>query len=441
MIRSRSYAALIAVLCACQPAHAQRQPPPPVTAEVRRAVLDSVRQALLTYYVFPDTATSMALNLEARRNAGAFDTLTNPNALANAITRELRSAHDDRHLRIVYDPQEAARATDTTHREAYEAVARDRKENFYFREARILPGNVGYLEFRQFSDTSGDARRTVQAAMRFVANADALIIDLRDNRGGSAAMAAEIASYFVNGRVHWSDSYSRITGKWAENWIENRPAITGGIYLGMPLTVLTSSWTFSAAEGTAYALKYGRNARIVGQPTAGGAHALRRVALGNGFVGFIPYARSVNIVTKTDWEGTGVAPDVLADPPHALLRAQEAIFGERMAATKDSMAKRANAWAINEARAAALEVDVPVNTLRDYTGRFEEYSFSVRENRLYSENSSRNGKTDKLKAITPTLFQIDRESQVDFVRDATGAVVNARIFWNDGWVDTIARAK
>ncbi len=406
MIRSRSYAALIAVLCACQPAHAQRQPPPPVTAEVRRAVLDSVRQALLTYYVFPDTATSMALNLEARRNAGAFDTLTNPNALANAITRELRSAHDDRHLRIVYDPQEAARATDTTHREAYEAVARDRKENFYFREARILPGNVGYLEFRQFSDTSGDARRTVQAAMRFVANADALIIDLRDNRGGRDAMAAEIASYFVNGRVHWSDSYSRITGKWAENWIENRPAI-----------------------------------RIVGQPTAGGAHALRRVALGNGFVGFIPYARSVNIVTKTDWEGTGVAPDVLADPPHALLRAQEAIFGERMAATKDSMAKRANAWAINEARAAALEVDVPVNTLRDYTGRFEEYSFSVRENRLYSENSSRNGKTDKLKAITPTLFQIDRESQVDFVRDATGAVVNARIFWNDGWVDTIARAK
>jgi hypothetical protein len=146
-------------------------------------------------------------------------------------------------------------------------------------------------------------------------------------------------------------------------------------------------------------------------------------------------------VTKTDWEGTGVAPDLSADPPHALLRAQEAILGERMLATNDSMARRASEWAINEARSEALDVDVPLSTLRDYAGRFEEYVFSVRDNRLYSENSSRNGKTDKLKAITPTLFQIDRESQVEFVRDATGAVADIRIFWDDGWVDTIVRAK
>jgi len=441
MTRSRAYTTLTCVLLASRVAYGQRQPPAPLTAALRGAAVDSVRQALLTYYVFPDTATAMAAYLDARTKAGAFDTLTNPNALANAITRELRRAHEDRHLRVVYDPEEAARAADTTHREAQEAVARDRRANFYFRDARILPGNIGYLEFRQFADTSVDARKTVQAAMRFVANADALIIDLRDNRGGSAAMAGEIMSYFVNGRVHWSDSYSRLTGKWTEGWMENRPAITGGIYLGMPLTVLTSSWTFSAAEGMAYTLKYGRGARIVGQATAGGAHALRRVALGNGFVGFIPYARSANVVTKTDWEGTGVAPDISADPPHALLRAQEAIFGERMAAAKDSLAIRAIEWAINEARSIALDVDVPVAMLRDYAGRFEEYTFSVRDNRLYSENSSRNGKTDKLKAITPTLFQIDWESQVEFVRDATGAVSNIHIYWNDGWVDTIARGK
>lgn len=441
MIRSFSRTALAFVLLAGPAAYAQRQPPLPLTRDVRRAAVDSVRQALLTYYVFPDTAISMAAYLEARRNAGAFDTLSNPNALAGAITRELRHAHNDPHLRIVYDPEEAARAVDTTHREARDAVARDRKENFYFRQSRILPGNIGYLEFRQFADTSAEARKTVQAAMRFVANADALIIDLRDNRGGSGAMAGEIGSYFVKERVHWTDGYNRLTNKWTEGWTENRPEITGGIYLGMPITVLTSSWTFSAAEGMAYTLKYGRNARIVGQRTAGGAHVLRRVALGNGFVGFIPYTRSVNLVTKTDWEGTGVAPDVPADPPHALLRAQEAILGERMAAAKDSVSRRASAWAINEARSVALDVDVPVATLRDYAGRFEEYTFSVRDNRLYSENSSRNGKTDKLKAITATLFQIDWESQVEFMRDAAGAVANVRIFWNDGWVDTIARAK
>jgi retinol-binding protein 3 len=277
--------------------------------------------------------------------------------------------------------------------------------------------------------------------MRFVANADALIIDLRENRGGSTAMAREIASYFVKGRAHWSDTYNRLTGKWTENWIENRPATTAGIYLGMPVTILTSSWTFSAAEGIAYDLKYNRNARIVGQPTAGGAHVLRRVPLGNGFVGFIPYIRSVNVVTKTDWEGTGVTPDVAADPPLALLRAQEAILGERIVAEKDSLRRRASEWAINEARSRANEVDVPISMLRSYEGQFEEYTFSLRDNRLYSANSSRNDKIDKLTPITPALFQIDWESQVEFVRDSAGSVSSIRILWNDGWVDTITRAK
>jgi len=432
---------LSVLLLAGSPAYAQRQPQAIITAEVRRAVLDSVRSAILSYYVFPDTAKAMAVYLEDRRKAGTFDTLTNPNALASAITRDLRHAHVDAHLRIAYDPQEAARAADTTHQERRDTQARDRKENFYFLEARILPGNIGYIQFWQFADTSAEARKTVRAAMQFVANTDALIIDVRDNRGGSGAMSGEIGNYFVNHRVHWSDTYNRLTDKWTENWTENRPEITGGIYLGMPLTVLTSNWTFSAAEALAYGLKYGRNARIVGQQTAGGAHVLRRVGLGNGFVGFIPYIRGVNVFTKTDWEGTGVMPDVSVDPPHALLRAQEAILSERIAATKDSTAKRAIEWAINEARAEGLDVDVPVSTLREFAGRFDEYNFSVRENRLYGENSSRNGKTDKLKAITPTLFQIDRESQVEFVREASGAVSNIRILWNDGWVDTIARAK
>src|SRR5436190_12464565 len=195
MIRRMLMCALGLSFLAIPPTYAER--PQALTTAMRQAVVDSARHALLTYYVFPDTATSMAAYLDRRRNAGSFDTLASPNALAAAITRELRHAHNDVHLRIVYDPDEAARAADTTHREARDTSERDRKANFYFQESRILGGNIGYLKFTQFADTSAAARRTVRAAMQFVANVDALIIDLRDNRGGSAAMANEISSYFV----------------------------------------------------------------------------------------------------------------------------------------------------------------------------------------------------------------------------------------------------
>ena len=404
MIRSPRLFALGFALFAGGVASAQR-PQPPLTASVRGALIDS------------------------------------PDALAAEITRELRRVHNDGHLRVVHDPDDAARAADTTRREVRDASARDRRANFYFRDARILAGNIGYVEFSQYADTSEMARRTVRAAMQFVANTEALIVDQRDNRGGSAAMAGEIASYFVNGRVHWSDSYNRLTDTWTEGWVENRPAITGGIYLGMPITVLTSTWTYSAAEGLAYSLQHGRNARVVGQPSGGGAHIVRRVGLGNGFVGFIPYIRGVNVATATNWEGTGVIPDLVVAAPLALLRAQEAILGDRMALAKDSSAQRPISWAVNAARADASDVDMAPSVLRGYTGQFEEYVFSLRDNRLHSENRSRNGKMDKLKPITRALFQIDRESQVEFVGDPSGIITSVRIHWNDGWVDTIRKTK
>jgi hypothetical protein len=441
MINRGSRISSILALVVAGLAKAQQPQPQQLTPAARRAVLDSVGRAMLAYYVFPDTAKLMVASLEHRRSGGGFDTLVNPNALAAEITKELRRVHGDSHLRIVYDTAEAKRAADTTHREARDQSSRDRKANFYFSQSRILPGNIGLIEFSQFADTSTEARKTVHAAMQFVANADALILDLRENRGGSAAMAGEIGSYFVNGRVHTSDSYNRLTNRWTEGWDENRPEITGGIYLGMPITVLASRWTFSGGEALAYGLKYGRGARIVGRPTAGGAHVVRRVALGNGFVGFIPYIRGVNVVSKTDWEGTGVLPDVEADAPDALLKAQEAILADRMKSATDSQSIRAIVWAVNASRAASLEAEVSATDLFNFTGRFEEYTFSVKGNHLYSENRSRNGKMDRMLAITPTLFQIDHESQVEFLRDTKGSVSSVHILWNDGWIDTIARSQ
>ncbi len=418
---------------------AQDRRPPPLTPAMRDAMLDTTRAAMLALYVLRDTATLMVANLEARRASGSFNTLTSPAELAAQVTRTLREVHPDLHLSMVYDPDEAARMADTTRREARDTRARDRRTNFQFREARILPGNIGYLEFHQFADTSVESRRTVRAAMQFVANTDALIIDLRDNRGGSAAMAGEIQSYFVKDSVRWSRTYNRLLDRWTESVIVNDSAVTGGTYLGMPLTVLVSPWTYSAAEGLAYGLQHGRSARVVGERTGGGAHVVRRISLGGGFIGFIPYIRSLNLKTNSNWEGVGVAPDVESSAPTALLHATEAILDARMAAAPDSGARKAADFAKHAARAEAQVTVVPVEALEAFTGAFDEYTFLVRDGQLHAANRSRNGRVDRLVPISATRFQVDRESQVEFLVEPGGAVERMRLYWSDGWVDVVKR--
>lgn len=436
-------AAIVSVLVA-RPGHAQqpaRPAPPPLTREVARRVADSVRSTIVSLYVFPDSAKAMASFVDRQARAGAYDTIAKRPDLAQALTRDLRRAHPDAHLRIGYDPEEAARAADTTRRESRDRLPIDRRNNFFFQSARVLPGNIGYVEFSQFPDTNAESRRTVRAAFQFVANTEALILDLRENRGGSAAMAAEIAGYFVAGRAHWSDSYNRLTDRWTENWIENRQEITHGTQLSMPVVVLTSGFTFSAAEGLAYGLKHQRGARIVGERTGGGAHVLRRVPLGEGYLAFVPYIRSANVATRTDWEGTGVPLDLTVSAGDALLRARELLLRERITPASDSAAIRRAEWAMAAARAEAHPVAVPAELLASYAGRYEEYTFAVRDGRLYATNASRGAKSDLLVPVTTQRFLVDRESQVEFVPDASGRAGGIRVLWNDGWVDTIARAK
>src|SRR4029079_13911189 len=104
-----------------------RPAPPPLTREIARRVAESVRAAVLAVYVFPDTAKTMAADLERRIRAGVYDTIAKRPELAAALTRDLRRAHQDAHLRIGYDPEEAARAADTTRRESRDRMPIDRR--------------------------------------------------------------------------------------------------------------------------------------------------------------------------------------------------------------------------------------------------------------------------------------------------------------------------
>jgi len=74
--------------------------------------------------------------------------------------------------------------------------------------------------------------------------------------------------------------------------------------------VLTSAQTFSGGEDFCYTLQAQGRAELIGEATGGGAHPTRTVPISATLAISVPFARSVNPVTGTNWEGTGVQPDV-----------------------------------------------------------------------------------------------------------------------------------
>jgi retinol-binding protein 3 len=409
----------------------------------RFAVVDSFYNALINYYVFPEKGKRMGDNLKNQLVKGAFDTITNPDKFANALVRAIRSVHPDQHISLRYDPQleKSIRDFNKPPQPDRADLQKEREQNFFFRKAEILPGNIGYILFTNFADTNELSRKTVRAALQFVANSNALIIDLRNNFGGRMTIASEILGYFYNKPTLTGRGYNRLSNTWTETWVENKQEITGGLMLNMPVYLLTSERTFSAAEGLAYNLQQIKKATVVGDTTRGGAHLSRSFALGNGFVAFIPYSRGENIVTKTDWEGTGVIPSIPVDESNALIKAQELILQERLINVKENIDKQKIEWLLNDLKAKTTTLVIPLSLLQQYTGEFEEFSFIIKDNQLFCVNTHNKNKIDKLIPISETLFKIDVQSQVEFVKDSTGKFSSIKLLWDDGWADVIRKTK
>jgi C-terminal processing protease CtpA/Prc len=195
-----------------------------------------------------------------------------------------------------------------------------KRANCAFDKAEILFGNIGYVKFDGFMDPSVCAP-TVTAALSFVANADALIFDLRENGGGDPAMVAFIASYLFDGRTHLNDLYNRKENSTEQYW--TLAYVPGERMPKQPVYVLTSKRTFSGAEEFAYDLQTQKRATLVGETTGGGAHPVAGHTVADYFMVGVPFAKAVNPVTKTNWEGTGVEPDVKVSAAVALTTAEK----------------------------------------------------------------------------------------------------------------------
>ncbi|HWQ31267.1 MAG TPA: serine hydrolase [Blastocatellia bacterium] len=314
---SKVILSLILAFACSVPALSQGTSDQTLDAAARQRVIDGAIKALNDFYVFPETAKKMEAALRERMQRKEYDNITSPSAFASALTTHLQEVSHDKHLRVFYangDGPLHGPDSDPGARQRYREMAARR--NFSFEKVERLSGNIGYLDLRGFEDPEL-AAETASAAMTFLANTDALIVDLRQNGGGDPAMVALLSSYLFDKRTHLNDIYSRPDNRTEEFW--TKESVPGRKFGGdKPVYVLTSRRTFSGAEEFTYNLKNLKRATIIGEVTGGGAHPVQPHRLSDQFVIGVPFARAINPITKTNWEGTGVQPDIAVPAAQAL---------------------------------------------------------------------------------------------------------------------------
>jgi hypothetical protein len=324
---SRLAAANVLLLATSLTLLAQGQTPGPsaditIDGAIRTIVIDGVVKELTDFYVFPEMAARMVEAIRERQRRNEYESITSARQLGEALTAHLREVSHDKHLAVNYSASVLPPFSFPPPAPSPEQIDRQRAAvsqiNFGFEKVERLAGNIGYVDLRGFMPPPlmGD---TASAAMTFLGNVQALIIDLRQNGGGSPDGVALVASYLFERPVRMNDIYDRPSNETRQFW--TLPYVPGKRLVDKDVYVLTSSRTFSAAEDFTYGLKNQKRATIVGEVTGGGAHPVGPRRLNDHFVLIVPMGRSISSITRTDWEGVGVEPDIQVPAAQALATA------------------------------------------------------------------------------------------------------------------------
>lgn len=278
-----------------------------IEAPVAKSVVERLILSL-DGYVFPDKAADLRAYLQQHMHT--YEAIKDPRALAERLTGDMRAIANDRHLTVSYSERPREHKESPNSPRSERAHRLEEARGFGIRSVARLPGNVGFIDMAYFADDP-EAASALDACMALLHGSDALIIDLRRNIGGHPAMVERLLTYLFSEQVQltsivWREGGRELTD---EQW--TLVYVPGDRMPKTPVFVLVSAGTFSAAEQFAYDLKTLHRATLIGHATGGGANpAAATQSLGPHFDAFIPTGRAVNPVTKTNWEGVGVQPDV-----------------------------------------------------------------------------------------------------------------------------------
>jgi len=405
----------------------------------RSEIIEWIVLKLSDNYVDAETANAMGSHIQKQFVNGAYDGNTDLTKFLNQITRDLQKISKDKHIRLSIIKDVPDIGADGTDDAIPDKVIGQKQDNFQFKEVKVLNGNVGYLRFDAFRNPAY-AGPTAIAAMNFLANCDAVIIDLRYNGGGYAEMVQLILSYFFDKPLHYLNSYSRKdneTKKWRTLADVSGPRMKDAL-----VYVLTSNqFTFSAAEEFAFVMKNQKRGTVIGERTTGGGHGIDFYYLRDHNIEFrIPTSRVSDPRTNENWEVSGIEPDVKCKSNKA--------FGTAYATALEDLADKATGtrqdeleWLFEYQETLNNPVRIDTSAIQLYTGNFGSVTIANHFNRL----EIRLAGEDEFKpiyAMSEEMFVIegDEQSRLEFVFDGdeVRAVTGIRM---DGHRITLEKTK
>jgi hypothetical protein len=274
-------------------------------ADTRNYVLTEVAMSIRDQYADREIGESLASTILAKLQQGQFDSVVDADALVEQVMDVIRTEVSDRHfaLSIRGEPNDPRTQSGSGTRSEHG-----------LKTTRILEDNTAYLEF---DGLPGDAAslRFVEQSLAALPELRALIIDIRDNVGGSGDMVVLLCSHLLEAGTFLYDYRDRS---------DNPPGEMTARYLGrtfgpeVSVYVLTSEATLSAAEALAYILQDYERARIVGQQTPGMANPSRTFSIGDDFTITIPFLLLGYGKSRGTFAGVGIVPDRVVPADSAL---------------------------------------------------------------------------------------------------------------------------
>lgn len=406
-------------------------------ADDRRAAVERIADLIDKNYVYADKAAAIAAEMRGWTEDPAI--LRAPDRLAFASLLTERLTMHDSHFNVRWsDPADRGATASGPPRNFEQMMAQMRRDNYGFDAVERLDGNIGYLRmsffapFDQEAKETPAARRVAEAAMAFIQGTEAVIIDLRQNGGGAPGMVHLIFSHFLGAEpLLINKFYNRQTDQTIEFYSfdeianERRPTV--------PLYVLISGRTGSAAEEFAYDVQTHGRGLIVGERSGGAANPGQLFDAGDGFSVFVSTGAAVNPVTGVNWEGVGVKPDVEAPADMAFSVAYDlALAGVLDEEGAHPALRREAQWTRDRLKAERASVQLPSREARGYAGKYGDREISYEDGALVYRRARR--PPVKLLPLGDDEFAAagTGRMRVRFGRDARNRVTSLILLYADG---------
>ncbi len=312
---------------------ATKEAPAVVSKEATHEIIEKISHGLDESYPFPDISKKYIATLKSQETKKAYQDLT-AEQLAKKITKDLRDVHKDVHLTIFFSKDYFDRLTRTvtntsTPEDAKKELEKQRQNNYGFDAVELnKKTSTAYIKISGGFHGDQEAFEMAASAMNMAAYSKNIIIDIRDNGGGTGMMGRFLAGYFFNAgdERYYLHGYHKDRKNDIQEW--TYPFVPGKRMPDSKLYILVNKRTASATEGFAFAMQKMHRATVIGDTTAGAGIAGTMIPLKENLVVFLPVKMVAAPGSEEGWEGIGVIPDVPVKGDDARTEAESIIKKE-----------------------------------------------------------------------------------------------------------------